>query len=436
MMNPRRPRLTWPFALLCGLLLAGCGGGASSSEGSGSGSSPGTPGFNGKAAEFDFTPGGPIPDSALGEFHLVFECSIDSQTGASQAGPIQLPPMTFELWPDVAPKGVRRLLRHAAEGVYDGSLFHRVMREFVIQGGGPGPDGQGRSPYGELEPELFTDAQRRHGYGVLSLTEPPSLQFFVCVAESPQVWALDQRPITRLGRLTSGVEALEQLASVPVTYPPAGGEKSAPRVPVRLDRARVVRSPAPTDELIRRPVRDLQGGPEVVAVQQVLITFAERGGAFGVHRNRVEAAARARECLESVRSGRLSWEDAARAYSDRPLDRDKPIRTRRISNFGVLRLEAQRARIDAKQEITAFQAELRQLLAQAVISPEELSRRMEQRQAEIEARVLATAIDRREDVNETAYTEVVFGLQPGEVGLVEYDPFTCPYGWFVVRRIE
>lgn len=407
-------RTTLPIALL--VLLAACGGGTA----------PSGTGDSSHAPEFDFAPDGPLSDEELGDFHVALTLELDGE---------ELGTSTFELWPEASPHAVRRFLRHCAEGTYDDTPIHRVMREFVLQAGDPTGSGRVTSPYGELEPEPTVEEAYRHGYGVMSMTMPPSQQFFVCLAESPKVWALDEKPVSRLGRMTSGVAALEQAANAPVAFGPRG-EKSRPRGDLRLARVEVRRGPPPRVEDVRRPAPDLQGQPEVVAVQHVLVTFTERAPHREINRNRLEAAARARECLERIRSGELEWEEAVRAYTDEPLGRDQPIPVRRISNFGVLRLEAQRAELDAERELRFYRVELRDLLAQGVISPEELALRQAERTAELAEHVRSTAMERREDVNETAYTEVAFGLEVGEVGLVEYDPYGSPPGWYVVRRIE
>ena len=171
-----------PLVVAAGVLLPACGGEATDTPGAGAPPAH-TP-------EFDFAPGGPIADAELADFHVVLAVSYQDQ---------DLGGMAFELWPDASPRAVRRFLRHCAEGSYDGTLFHRVMREFVVQGGDPTGTGAGASPYGQLTAEASIDPAHRHGYGVLSMTDPPSLQFFVCASEGPRVWALDEQPLSRLG---------------------------------------------------------------------------------------------------------------------------------------------------------------------------------------------------------------------------------------------
>lgn len=418
-----RPQLLLPVLLAGGLLLCACG----QDPGRGSAGAPAGGSPPAHTSEFDFAPGGPIPDGELGAFHVVLSVVYRERP---------LGDMVFELWPDASPLAVRRFLRHCAEGAYDGSPFHRVIREYVVQGGDPTGSGRGASPYGTLVPEASVDPAHRHGYGVLSMTDPPSLQFFVCTTESPRVWALDEQPLSRLGRLSAGVATLEQVANVEVGFTP-NGEKSRPLEPVVVERARVVRGAAPREEVVARPPVDLQGQPEVVAVEHIWVTFTERARGMAVNRNRLQAEARAIDALQRVRSGELAWEDAVREYSDEPRPPvDQPLPRRRMSNFGVLRLQGQRAGVDGRQELRELQNQLRSELAAGLISTDELRRQQDEKTAEVEARIRALGMERREDINELSYTEVAFGLELGEVGLVEYDPYTCPYGWYILRRVE
>lgn len=405
------------------ILVSLCACGGSSAAG---GAEPGGTSAPAKQ-DLDFSPGGPIRDEELGEFHVVMRVSLEGRP---------LGELVFGLWPEAAPRAVRRFLRHAAEGTYDGTTFHRVVREFVIQGGDPTDTGQGASPYGELAPEATVDPAYRHGYGVLSFTEPPSLQFFICCADSPAVWALDERPISRLGHLTQGVATLEQIANLEVTFGKVSGERSTPLTEPVIEEVRVVRGPAPTGETIQRPPVDLRGAPEVVTVQEIWITFTERAGTSRVRRNRLEAEMLAREVFGRLQSGELEWEEAVRRYSDSHPDPDQPLPVRRISNYGVRRIEAQRAAVDARAELRAMRNELRQELAAGLITSEELTRRQEEAEAASQARVKALFMERREDIGETGYADTAFKLEVGQVGLVEYDPYASPRGWFILRRVE
>lgn len=77
--------------------------------------------------------------------------------------------MTFKLLPDVAPKTVENFVTHAKNGYYDGITFHRVINDFMVQGGDPTATGMGgESIYGKpFEDEFSLEAFNI--YGALSM---------------------------------------------------------------------------------------------------------------------------------------------------------------------------------------------------------------------------------------------------------------------------
>ena len=98
--------------------------------------------------------------------------------------------MVVEFWPDVAPKTVENFKKLARDKFYDGTCFHRIVKDFMIQGGDPltkYPAAQAR--YGTGDPGYKIKAEfnnRKHVRGVLSMARsahPDSAgsQFFVCL---------------------------------------------------------------------------------------------------------------------------------------------------------------------------------------------------------------------------------------------------------------
>lgn len=70
-----------------------------------------------------------------------------------------LGPIKFKLFPEIAPKTVENFLTHAKEGYYEGVIFHRVMDEFMIQGGDPtGTGAGGESIYGDSFEDEFSES--------------------------------------------------------------------------------------------------------------------------------------------------------------------------------------------------------------------------------------------------------------------------------------
>lgn len=121
--------------------------------------------------------------------------------------------ITLELFPNDAPKAVENFLTLAKKGFYDGVIFHRIIKGFMIQGGDPTGTGSGGPGY-RFEDELnpSTDSYKR-GYvrGVLAMANAgPNTngsQFFIMHADYPLPHAY-----TIFGRVTKGMEVVDAIA--------------------------------------------------------------------------------------------------------------------------------------------------------------------------------------------------------------------------------
>jgi peptidyl-prolyl cis-trans isomerase B (cyclophilin B) len=132
--------------------------------------------------------------------------------------------MVIEFWPDVAPKTVENFKALAKKGFYDGTCFHRVIKDFMIQGGDPLTKDPAKEAYwGTGGPGYTVKAEfneRHHDRGVISMArsqDPDSAgsQFFICHG-TPRF--LD-RQYTAFGKLIKGDDVLEKIATTP-THPP------------------------------------------------------------------------------------------------------------------------------------------------------------------------------------------------------------------------
>jgi peptidyl-prolyl cis-trans isomerase B (cyclophilin B) len=95
--------------------------------------------------------------------------------------------MTFVLFPQVAPKAVENFTTHAKDGYYNGLIFHRIIKDFMIQGGDPTGTGcGGESIWGKSFEDEF-DIDARNYYGALSMANSgPNTngsQFFIVQAK-------------------------------------------------------------------------------------------------------------------------------------------------------------------------------------------------------------------------------------------------------------
>lgn len=126
-----------------------------------------------------------------------------------------------ELYPEAAPKTVENFLKLVDEKFYDGLIFHRVIKGFMIQGGDPTGTGMGGSKdtiVGEFRANGFQN-YLAHTRGVLSMarTNMPnsaSSQFFIMHQDAPH---LDGQ-YAAFGKVVEGMEAVDKIASTKTNW--------------------------------------------------------------------------------------------------------------------------------------------------------------------------------------------------------------------------
>jgi len=118
----------------------------------------------------------------------------------------------LELFPDDAPKTVENFTKLARDGFYDGVIFHRVIPDFMIQGGDPTGTGSGGPGY-SFEDE-FNQHKVERGALAMANAGPNTngSQFFIVTAEACP-W-LDGKH-TVFGRVTSGMEVVDTISELP-----------------------------------------------------------------------------------------------------------------------------------------------------------------------------------------------------------------------------
>jgi peptidyl-prolyl cis-trans isomerase B (cyclophilin B) len=120
-------------------------------------------------------------------------------------------PITFELFDEDAPKTVENFKSLARDGFYDGLVFHRIIRDFMIQGGDPDGTGMGGPGY-QFEDEIN---QHKVVRGALAMANAgPNTngsQFFIVTTDAAP-W-LDGKH-TVFGRVTSGMEVVDALEAL------------------------------------------------------------------------------------------------------------------------------------------------------------------------------------------------------------------------------
>jgi peptidyl-prolyl cis-trans isomerase B (cyclophilin B) len=152
--------------------------------------------------------------------------------------------MVVQFWTDAAPNTIENFKKLAREGFYDGTIFHRIVKGFMIQGGDPNSkDPAKENSYGQGGPSYKIKAEfndHSHQRGVISMArsaDPDSAgsQFFICLAPVPR---LDHQ-YTTFGKLIKGDDVLEKIGDTPVTRK-SSGENSKPTKRVVIESIKIV----------------------------------------------------------------------------------------------------------------------------------------------------------------------------------------------------
>jgi peptidyl-prolyl cis-trans isomerase B (cyclophilin B) len=152
--------------------------------------------------------------------------------------------MVVQFWTDAAPNTIENFEKLARQGFYDGTIFHRIVKDFMIQGGDPNSkDPAKENSYGEGGPGYNVKAEfndHSHDRGVISMARGPDpdsagSQFFICLAP---VHRLDHQ-YTTFGKLIKGEDVLEKIGNTPVVKN-SRGEQSKPTKRVVIESVKIV----------------------------------------------------------------------------------------------------------------------------------------------------------------------------------------------------
>lgn len=146
-----------------------------------------------------------------------------------------------ELYPDVAPVTVENFKSLVSEGFYDGLTIHRVVKDFMIQGGDPKGDGTGGSE-AKIKGEFLANGFNNrlpHTEGVISMARTTynsaSSQFFIVTETSDKNSLSLDGYYAAFGKVVSGMDVVKAIAACNVMYN-GSGEKSKPAVTVVIDK--------------------------------------------------------------------------------------------------------------------------------------------------------------------------------------------------------
>ena len=153
--------------------------------------------------------------------------------------------MTLELDADNAPKTVENFLSYASSGFYDGTIFHRVINNFMIQGGGFSTDMEQKSTQAPIENEANNGLKNARGTIAMARTQDPhsaTAQFFINVSENDflnhtgenmQGWGY-----AVFGKVTEGEDVLDKIRGVQTGN--QGGHQDVPLEPIIIESVTVV----------------------------------------------------------------------------------------------------------------------------------------------------------------------------------------------------
>ena len=157
--------------------------------------------------------------------------------------------IVIELFPDKAPATVENFLRYVKDWHYDGTVFHRVIPKFMVQGGGFTPELREKAARKPVRNEADNGLKNTVGTVAMARTPDPhsaTAQFFINVADNAM---LDFRFPTQdgygycvFGKVVKGMNVVERIAKVATGAGP-GPHRDVPLKPVVIERARLL-SPA------------------------------------------------------------------------------------------------------------------------------------------------------------------------------------------------
>jgi cyclophilin family peptidyl-prolyl cis-trans isomerase len=151
---------------------------------------------------------------------------------------------TIELYADKAPKTVENFLSYVNEGFYDGLVFHRIISNFMIQGGGFDKDLRRMPTHDPVQNEADNGLSNERGTIAMARTSDPhsaSSQFFINVQDNPGLDFQDKKAkwgYCVFGKVVEGMDVVDKIKAVPVGR--KGPHQHFPKTPVVIEEASVV----------------------------------------------------------------------------------------------------------------------------------------------------------------------------------------------------
>ena len=152
-----------------------------------------------------------------------------------------------ELYADKAPKSVENFLQYAKEGFYDGTIFHRVIDGFMVQGGGFTKDLTQKRTRAPIHNEANNGLSNLRGTLAMARTGDPhsaTAQFFINIVDNKRLdYASDQSGMTYgyavFGKVTSGLDVVDKIKATE-TGPQGPFMSDVPKTPITIDKVEIV----------------------------------------------------------------------------------------------------------------------------------------------------------------------------------------------------
>ena len=155
--------------------------------------------------------------------------------------------ITIALNPEKAPLSVQNFLKYVRSGHYEGTVFHRVMPGFMIQGGGFTPELEEKPTLGPIKNEAKNGLRNSRGAVAMARKNDPDSadgQFFVNLRDNHRLdYGIGGAGYAVFGQVVEGMDVVDRIAAVPTAS--RGAHENVPQMAVVIKKAREVKAPEP-----------------------------------------------------------------------------------------------------------------------------------------------------------------------------------------------
>ncbi len=171
---------------------------------------------------------------------LLINTAAQAQAATQVKFQTSLGDFTVEVYPDKAPKTVENFLQYVKDKQYNGTIFHRVIGNFMVQGGGFTPDMNQKATREPIPLEAKNGLKNDRGTIAMARTSIPNsatAQFFVNVVDNNSLNAPspDGYGYAVFGKVTAGMDTIDKIRAVPT------GRQDVPVTPILINSATLVK---------------------------------------------------------------------------------------------------------------------------------------------------------------------------------------------------